>query len=312
MEEYAHWQHLSKHVHDPDDEEKSQRHEVFAQWIVSQLLPCTAEPRRGRVFDVAGGKGHLSHALVEAGVHCVLIDPHAVTGRALHHMHPEEAGEQGDLCGTGCSDDDPVLVFRQTLEQALRASPGLLNDCVAMVGCHPDEATEDIVDTALAHGLPFAVLPCCVYPKKFNQRKTLCGGGVKKHGAFIEYLMEKDPRMRCAHLHFWGRNSVIFMTGFDYQRPRERRRKPDYSPCHLAAKSGNLPLLEELRLTGHPCTTQLCRVAAYRGHIEILKWALLNDCPWSWTVVLEAARDGKREDIVQWAVDAESAIAGQV
>ena len=34
-----------------------------------------------------------------------------------------------------------------------------------VVGLHPDEATEAIVDCALAHGKPFAVVPCCVFPR---------------------------------------------------------------------------------------------------------------------------------------------------
>ena len=34
-----------------------------------------------------------------------------------------------------------------------------------LVGLHPDEATEAIVDCALANRKPFAVVPCCVFPR---------------------------------------------------------------------------------------------------------------------------------------------------
>ena len=34
-----------------------------------------------------------------------------------------------------------------------------------VIGLHPDEATEAIVDCALAHNKPFAVVPCCVFPR---------------------------------------------------------------------------------------------------------------------------------------------------
>ena len=39
-----------------------------------------------------------------------------------------------------------------------------LADCDVLVGMHPDQATEPIVDAALAMGKPFAVVPCCVFP----------------------------------------------------------------------------------------------------------------------------------------------------
>ena len=35
---------------------------------------------------------------------------------------------------------------------------------------HPDQATEPIVDLALRLGVPFAVVPCCVYPGLFPFR----------------------------------------------------------------------------------------------------------------------------------------------
>jgi hypothetical protein len=37
--------------------------------------------------------------------------------------------------------------------------------CPFLVGLHPDEATEAIVDAALWRCLPFAVVPCCVYAR---------------------------------------------------------------------------------------------------------------------------------------------------
>jgi len=310
MEEYDHWQHLSKHVHGPDDLEKSERHVLFGHWVVTELLPRTTDAMRGRVLDVAGGKGHLSAAIAEAGMQCALIDPHAVTGRALHNVAPEDAGEQ-DLCETRFSNSEPVIVLRQTLQQVVTTLPWLVDNCAGIVGLHPDEATEPIVDIALARGLPFAVLPCCVYPTVFNHRKTLCGGGVRKHGAFIEYLMEKDPRMRCATLPFIGRNTVVFMTADDFQRPRVFLPRPDYNKCHQAAKKGNLLLLQELRRDGHPWNTELCQAAAWAGHKEVLEWALLNGCPWSWSVVVDAARLGDREDVVQWALHSTRDIVGQ-
>jgi hypothetical protein len=38
----------------------------------------------------------------------------------------------------------------------------LLEDCSIVVGLHPDQATEPIVDFALENNKSFAVVPCCV------------------------------------------------------------------------------------------------------------------------------------------------------
>jgi len=302
--EYDMWQHLVKHMHGPDDLEKGERHVVFGKWIAEELLAHsdTAEPSRGRVLDVAGGKGHLSTALVGHSVRSALIDPHVVTGRELHDVAPHLAGSTEPDCG-GLNDDDPVVVLRQTLEQAISLWPSLVDSCLAIVGLHPDEATEPIVDLALSRGVPFAVIPCCVYPTLNPQRRSLCGAGVKKHGAFIEYLAEKDPRIRIATLPFVGRNTVLFMSASDWLRPRARALKPDYNPCALAAKAGDLALLQERRRDGHPWNEEVCRAAAWTGQLHVLEWALLNGCPWSWTDLIEAATKGNRDSVLQWASD---------
>ena len=46
----------------------------------------------------------------------------------------------------------------------------LLHRCSAIVGLHPDQATEAIVDVALATRTPFAVLPCCLFVDTKNTR----------------------------------------------------------------------------------------------------------------------------------------------
>ena len=44
-------------------------------------------------------------------------------------------------------------------------------DFSILVGMHSDQATEEIVDLAIMHDMPFAVVPCCVFPKLFTHRK---------------------------------------------------------------------------------------------------------------------------------------------
>jgi hypothetical protein len=38
------------------------------------------------------------------------------------------------------------------------------------VGLHPDEPSGDIAQVALAHRVPFAIVPCCVFAPRFPER----------------------------------------------------------------------------------------------------------------------------------------------
>jgi hypothetical protein len=47
-----------------------------------------------------------------------------------------------------------------------------------------------IVDAALLFGRPFAVVPCCVFPSFFSERR-LDGKSVVSYDQFMEYLKAK-------------------------------------------------------------------------------------------------------------------------
>lgn len=76
---------------------------------------------------------------------------------------------------------------------------------------HPDEATEAIVDTSLALRKPFAVVPCCVMTRKFPERRSRDGTFVATYSNFVQYLMEKDARIKTSSLPFAGRNQVLYI-----------------------------------------------------------------------------------------------------
>ena len=82
---------------------------------------------------------------------------------------------------------------------------------------HPDEATEPIVDMALAHGKPFAVVPCCVFAREAaragRDRRTPAGEPVATYEQLLDYLAAKDAGIRRAFLGFKGRNAVLFHRG---------------------------------------------------------------------------------------------------
>ena len=99
------------------------------------------------------------------------------------------------------------------------AHGGLLSSCSCIVGMHPDQATEPIVDFALARRKPFAVVPCCVFPKLFPARwlPRAQGGGaptpVVDYAQFVEYLRAKSPAIETAYLNTKGRNLILFSRG---------------------------------------------------------------------------------------------------
>ena len=82
-----------------------------------------------------------------------------------------------------------------------------------IVGFHPDQATESIVDFALFMNIPFAIVPCCVFPSEFPNRRWN-GERVRDHRVFIEYLKAKHPKIQVEKLDFdfceSGKNTVLF------------------------------------------------------------------------------------------------------
>ncbi|KAK3237550.1 hypothetical protein CYMTET_52384 [Cymbomonas tetramitiformis] len=65
-----------------------------------------------------------------------------------------------------------------------------------LIGMHPDQATEPIVDAALDLNKPFAIVPCCVFPSLFPERRLQDGSPVSTFPEFIQYLEEKDKSIQ--------------------------------------------------------------------------------------------------------------------
>ena len=95
-----------------------------------------------------------------------------------HHSAPAAGAAQAAVVGT----PDEAL---STLERTR-----------LVVGFHPDQATEAAVDLALALRVPFAVVPCCVFPSLFPHRRTREGKPVASYDEFVEYLRAKVAGVR--------------------------------------------------------------------------------------------------------------------
>lgn len=81
-----------------------------------------------------------------------------------------------------------------------------------LLGLHPDQCTEDILDVAIKHNLPVAIVPCCVYPDFFPSRRSSSNTPVRTYSEFLQFLMDKDERLQMTTLPFEGKNIVIYKT----------------------------------------------------------------------------------------------------
>ena len=83
-----------------------------------------------------------------------------------------------------------------------------------VVGMHPDEATDAIVDACVATGKPFAVVPCCVFPESHPERRSAeTGGAVRTYEEFLDFLAGKHDGIERAELPIAGRSTVLFWRG---------------------------------------------------------------------------------------------------
>ena len=109
-----------------------------------------------------------------------------------------------------------------------------------IVGFHADQATEPSIDLALLLGIPFAVVPCCVFPREFPDR-SLNDKKVRTHGQFIEYLCLKDDKIRKDRLPFvetdTAKNVVLYMLDVDFDSRNDIAPKPTASNYGQAGSS---------------------------------------------------------------------------
>ena len=197
--------------------------------------------------EAAGQQGTIDGSSAPAGLG---DDARAALGPTDWGRHfPEEGGSPtawvvGERGGHGGDRPRRVLVWHlgQCFDAEFVRSQGALawRDCSVVVGMHPDEATEAIVDMAIQHGKPFAVVPCCVFWRS-NQRRMLrevaaaandddnegptaetmgAFTTVKSWSQFCDYLQAKAPGViQRAELPMRGRNIVLFAHG---STPRRR------------------------------------------------------------------------------------------
>ena len=196
----------SSTIHNSDKATKAKRSSVFAQWLIHTF---GIDLLQQGVLDVAGGRGRLSTELTlltHGIVRCTVVDP-------LRRKRPIGSADKRKFKKQKIVPPVFLHQFFNKDEFVQKHTNLLQNEISILIGLHPDEVTEDIVDVALSLNKPFAVIPCCVFPSKFSQRKLLNGGDVTHVDEFVQYLIEKDSSVRIQkmELPFEGRNVVVFL-----------------------------------------------------------------------------------------------------
>ena len=194
---------------------KADRAEVFAAWLDEKF----GRERLHTIVDVAGGKGAVAAALLRRGASrkATVIDP---VGLDRNH-----AGEAKQASVDDAFSDAVQLLKEPFAYPPSQASKALLAEATCVVAMHPDEATEPAVCAAASLGLPFAVVPCCIFASKFPHRRQFwkcdpaqAKRGVKDWDTFCEYLAERATALgscdvKTETLALVGRNKVVYSLG---------------------------------------------------------------------------------------------------
>jgi hypothetical protein len=152
-----------------------------------------------------------------------------------------DADEGASFCCAGGDAARSPSAANDIVGAALMSSSVLastLASCALLYGMHADGATEALVDYALAHDKPFAVVPCCVFPgaaphRRVRRRREPSAPAVaaaaaaateavvvaddewipvRSYEQFLDYLQAKHPSIQRTNLSFEGRNTVLYRT----------------------------------------------------------------------------------------------------
>lgn len=191
-----------------DKKAKAFRAKIFASWILDTFE--LQHLQQNQVLDIAGGKGKLSIELsTMAQIKCTIIDP-MIRGKAGNKLISSKDTKRI------CKSNGPLPQYIAQswgwdfLRDEKYEQKQLVENASCLLGMHPDEATEDILDVALSLAKSVAIVPCCVFPCLFPLRKFQDGRSVTSYENFLEYLLEKDNRLKIDTLPFEGKNKVIY------------------------------------------------------------------------------------------------------
>eukprot|EP00892_Ulva_mutabilis_P010120 jgi/Ulvmu1/7480/UM037_0023.1 len=201
--------HMLGDPHAFDSLKKSQRAAELAKWIVQTYGREWLNGGSG-VLDVAGGRGELSFELQHVHqVQVSLVEPRPWAAWKLSKR------QRGILKARGLPWKQVSLTQLQThfTDELPDALMQVVQDCSLLVGLHPDQATEPILQHAMRLQKPFCIVPCCVFPGQHPDRKIRLPDGslapVLTHEDLVVYLRQAGEA-ETARLPFMGRNVVVY------------------------------------------------------------------------------------------------------
>lgn len=181
---------------------RCQRARIFAEWIAAKF----GLQNRGqiKILDVAGGKGDLAFELAFKFhlKNVTVVDPRDVAFRP-RRKYQRKMMKSVDL------KDLYHSIPKLFNPEFFKSHPDFAENSLVL-GLHPDQATETIVDVGLEFGLCFAVIPCCIFAHENPERRLKNGERPTTYEKYLDYLMEKDPRIQMDSLEFRGRNKVLY------------------------------------------------------------------------------------------------------
>ncbi|GFH54951.1 hypothetical protein CTEN210_11427 [Chaetoceros tenuissimus] len=189
--------------------DKGLRAKIFALFLVEKFghdfFQTSSEGKYNHthILDVAGGKGFLSFELsLLTQTQCSIIDP------LIRGKKEEQQFRKRDIKRIEKANGlIPIHIAKCFVlsEECLN----LVRDSIMILGLHPDQCTEDIMDAAISTNTPAAIIPCCVFSSLFPNRTLKNGIKVQTYDEFIIYLMEKDDRITKHTLDFEGMNQAL-------------------------------------------------------------------------------------------------------
>lgn len=220
---------------------KALRARIFAQFLVDTFGITFLQSGSG-VLDIAGGRGDLSFELLHThGVKSTVIDPRPVKlskaqCKLIKKMKKSEASGGSGSGSTSASlsksrydkylPPQMRMLLTPDIWRADTPTGAHLRTCSLVIAMHPDQATGYAVQLATEYQKPFAIVPCCVFSRRFTDRilplsDTLRPGRlVTTRDDLIRYLSHMANTstygvpVETIHLPFEGANVVLF------RRPR--------------------------------------------------------------------------------------------
>lgn len=167
---------------------KKFRFQLLHRFLVDTFEPC-------RAADVGGGKGLLSHLLVQDGWQATVIDPfdQALPGK----FKDTTTGQRVKI-----SPDDAIPRISAPFEMEHAAGFDLL------IGLHAHGSNAKIIDAAAHYGCGFVLLPCCVIDEPFYPRL-----GVQWVECVAGYALHRGLTVFPFRLNFKGQNIGLCYPG---------------------------------------------------------------------------------------------------